>query len=66
MAHAARDMIETKEEKAMKLATKTNDFSAHTSSQIEALQYLREAGFRYADYSFDMDYKHRSGVYCTD
>ena len=50
----------------MKLATRTGDFDAYTSSQFEALQYLREAGFRYADYSFDMDYKHRSGVYCTD
>ena len=47
----------------MKLATTTGDFSAYTSSQSEALQYLREAGFRYADYSFGIDYQGRSGVY---
>ena len=27
---------------------------------------MREAGFRYADYSFGMDYKDRSGVYGDD
>lgn len=47
----------------MKLATSTGDFGAHTSSQKECITYIRQAGFRYADYSFIIDYKHRSGVY---
>lgn len=50
----------------MKLATTTGDFSGYTSSQIEALRLIREAGFRYADYSFGMDYSHRNGVYSND
>ena len=50
----------------MKLATTTGDFSGYTSSQIEALRLIREAGFRYADYSFGMDYRHRNGVYSED
>ena len=47
----------------MKLATTTGDFGGYTNSQIEALRYIREAGFLYADYNFGMDYKHRNGVY---
>ena len=47
----------------MKLATTTGDFSGYTRSQIESLSYIREAGFRYADYSFGMDYADRKGVY---
>ena len=47
----------------MKLATSTGDFAAYTSSQAEALQYIREAGFRYADYNFGTDYRGRTGVY---
>lgn len=47
----------------MKLATTTADFSAYTDSQAVALRYLREAGFRYADYSFIKDYERRNGVY---
>ena len=50
----------------MKLATTTGDFSGYTRSQIESLSYIREAGFRYADYSFGMDYADRSGVYAED
>ena len=50
----------------MKLATTTGDFGGYTSSQIEALRYVRAAGFGYADYSFGMDYKHRNGVYAAD
>lgn len=47
----------------MKLATTTGDFSGYTRSQADSLAYIREAGFRYADYSFGMDYDDRSGVY---
>lgn len=50
----------------MKLATTTGDFGGYTNSQIEALRYVRQAGFLYADYSFGMDYKHRNGVYSKD
>ena len=47
----------------MKLASRTGDFLPYTNSQEEALAYLREAGFRYADYGFDGDYKTRIGIY---
>ena len=47
----------------MKLATTTGDFGGYTDSQIQALRYIRQAGFQYADYNFGMDYKHRNGVY---
>ena len=50
----------------MKLATTTGDFGGYTSSQIEALRLVRQAGFHYADYNFGMDYKHRNGVYSKD
>lgn len=47
----------------MKLATTTGDFGSYTQSQAESLSYIREAGFRYADYSFSIDYHNRTGVY---
>ena len=50
----------------MKLATQTGDFTAYTRSQTECLRYIREAGFRYADYSFGHDYSTRTGVYVQD
>ena len=50
----------------MKLATKTSDYFAYTDSQATALEHIREAGFRYADYSFEGDYVHRNGVYSKD
>ena len=36
----------------MKLATTTSDFAKYTPSPIKALEYIREAGFKYVDYSF--------------
>ena len=50
----------------MKLATKTGDFNAYTNSQIHSLKLVREAGFKYADYTFHFDYCTRSGVYSND
>ena len=50
----------------MRLATTTADFSAYTSSQIEAMRYIREAGFRYVDYNFGMDYAVSGGAYADD
>ena len=50
----------------MKLATTTGDFSAYTHDQNEALRYIREAGFHFADYNFGSDFADRSGVFGTD
>ena len=50
----------------MKLATTTGDFHSYTHDQVACLRYIREAGFRYADYSFGPDYSTRSGVYAKD
>lgn len=50
----------------MKLATTTGDFHGYTHSQTECLRYIREAGFRYADYSFGVDYTHRIGAYAEN
>lgn len=50
----------------MKLATKTGDFYSYTGSQIASLRCIREAGFRYADYSFSYDHASRTGVYAED
>ena len=50
----------------MKLATTTGDYSAYTDSQVEALTHIRNAGFRYADYSFGLDYSHRNGIYAKN
>ena len=50
----------------MKLATTTGDYSAYTNSQEFALEHIRAAGFKYADYNFGMDYRHRNGVYGED
>ena len=50
----------------MKLATTTGDFFGYTGSQTESLRHIREAGFRYADYSFGCDYRNRTGIYSAD
>lgn len=50
----------------MKLATTTGDFSAYTTSQSEAIRYIREAGFRYADYNFGMDVTAQTGIVLPD
>lgn len=50
----------------MKLATTTGDFVRYTDSQIEALAYIREAGFRYVDYNFNPDYNRKNGVFSED
>ena len=47
----------------MKLATTTGDYSAYTDSQIFALEHIRAAGFKYADYSFGLDYRRKNGIY---
>ena len=50
----------------MKLAARTADFFSYTGSQTESMALLRDAGFRYADYSFGCDYKSRTGIYGED
>ena len=50
----------------MKLATSTSDFLEYTTSQQVALEHIRAAGFRYADYSFIADYRLKNGVYSDD
>ncbi|MBE6581174.1 MAG: sugar phosphate isomerase/epimerase [Ruminococcaceae bacterium] len=47
----------------MKLATRTGDFFGYTKSAQDSLGFLREAGFRYADYSFGDDFSTRTGIY---
>lgn len=47
----------------MKLANTTGGLFRYTQSQTEALKYLYQAGFRYADYSFIADYRERTGIY---
>lgn len=50
----------------MKLATTTGDFSAYTTSQSDAIRWIREAGFRYADYNFHMDAAAQQGIALPD
>lgn len=50
----------------MKLATTTGDFGAYTSSQEESMRYICQAGFRFLDYNFGLDYAHKNGVYAAD
>ena len=50
----------------MKLATTTGDFFAYTDSQEFALEHIRKAGFRYADYNFGCDLNLKNGVYTDD
>ena len=47
----------------MKLATTTGDYSQYTDSQSVALTHIRNAGFKYADYNFGMDYNFKNGIY---
>ena len=50
----------------MKLATTTGDFSAYTTSQCDAIRWIRYAGFRYADYNFHMDAAAQQGIALPD
>ena len=47
----------------MKLATTTGDFGSYSDSQAFALEHIRKAGFRYADYNFGIDLSRANGVY---
>ena len=47
----------------MKLATTTSDFAKNTADQVDALAYIAEAGFKYVDYNFDVDYEEKRGFF---
>jgi len=46
----------------MKLATTTGDFTKFTSQQ-EAMKYIADAGFKYVDYNFCIDWRRKDGFY---
>ena len=50
----------------MKLATTTCDFAKYTDNQEMAMEYIKQAGFCYVDYSFDMDADYKNGIYSSD
>ena len=50
----------------MKLATTTGDFRKYTTNQLDSLSLIREAGFKYADYNFHLDYIRGDGVYSNN
>lgn len=50
----------------MKLATTTGDFWYYTRYQPKSLECIREAGFKYADYSFGHELTNRNGVYADN
>ena len=50
----------------MKLATTTGDYQAYTHNQDYAISMIKDAGFKYIDYSFIMDYKNGSGIFGND
>ena len=50
----------------MKLATTTGDFSPYAQTQTDCMRWIREAGFRYMDYNFGMDWSRKNGVFGPD
>lgn len=50
----------------MKLATTTSDFGAYGLTQQETVDCICQAGFRYIDYNFGLDYNRRNGAYSDD
>ncbi len=50
----------------MYLATTTGDFAGYTDNQLDCIKYIHEAGFRYLDYNFGMDWSHKNGVFSGD
>ncbi len=50
----------------MKLATTTGDFSEYTKNPLESVKCIAEAGFKYIDYSFEFDYKTKTGFFGSD
>ena len=50
----------------MKLATTTGDFGKYVTTTEEAVKYIAESGFKYIDYSFGIDLKHKTGIFSDD
>ena len=50
----------------MKLATTTGDFSKYVTTTEEAVKYIAASGFKYIDYSFGIDSKHKTGIFSDD
>lgn len=50
----------------MKLATTTGAFATYTANQNDAIRYIHQAGFRYADYNFQMDTDCQTGIALPD
>ena len=50
----------------MKLATTTGDFAGYTDSQTDCAKWIAEAGFRYLDYNFGMDFACKNGAFGED
>lgn len=50
----------------MKLATTTGDFGAYSADQMEAMAFIRQAGFRYMDYNFGRDFAKKEGFFSAD
>ncbi len=50
----------------MKLATTTGDFARYTNDQAEAVKCIYNAGFRYLDYNFHLDYARGNGFFGND
>jgi len=47
----------------MKLATTTADLDAFTHSHCDSIRYIRQAGFRYADFAFEKDYRLQENLF---
>ncbi len=50
----------------MKLATTTGDFGRYMTSQQDAVRWIAQSGFKYADYNFCHDYNRQNGIYTPD
>ena len=50
----------------MKLATTTGDFGAYAKSQMQSMEYIHQAGFRFLDYNFGLDFARKDGIFSAD
>jgi len=50
----------------MKIVTTTRDFLQYTTDALESMKYIKQAGFKYVDYAFDVDYDYKKGIFGED
>ena len=50
----------------MKLATTTGDFGAYAKSQMQSMEYIHQAGFRFLDYNFGLDFARKDEIFSAD